>query len=69
MSNNLDLRVYAKRKGVYLYEVAAALNISEPTIMRWLRADLSDERKSELYKAIDSVAAQHAAQATATATQ
>lgn len=62
MANNLDIRVMAKSKGVYLYEVAEVLNISEPTIMRWLRAELSDERKSELYKAIDTVAAQHAAQ-------
>lgn len=69
MNRNLDVRNYAKKKSVYLYEVAEVLNISEPTIMRWLRADLSDERKSELFKAIDTVAAQHTAESTAAAAQ
>lgn len=69
MVNNLDVRALARRKGVCLYEIAAELNISEPTIMRWLRANLSDDRKADLIKAIDRVAAQHAEQATAAATE
>lgn len=67
MNRNLDVRTYAKEKGVYLYEVAEALNISEPTIMRWLRAELTDERKAAIIEAIDRVAAQNAEQSTATA--
>lgn len=69
MRNNQDIRKHAKNKGVFMYEVAESLGISEPTIMRWLRAELSEDRKAELYNAIDTVAAQHAAQATATAAQ
>lgn len=65
----MDVRTYAKEKGVYLYEVAEVLNISEPTIMRWLRAELTDERKAAIIEAIDRVAAQHAQQSTATATE
>ena len=68
MLKNLDVRALARSKGVYLYEVAAELNISEPTLMRWLRAKLSDERKAELIKAINRVAAQHE-QSSATAAQ
>lgn len=56
MANNLDIRAYAKSKGVFLYEVAKALHISEPTIMRWLRDELSDDRKTEIISAIDAVA-------------
>lgn len=69
MSRNLDIRSYAKQKGVYLYEVAEFLGISEPTITRRLRTKLSNERKAELIETIDRVAAQHAEQATATAAQ
>lgn len=60
MNRNRDIRGYAKAKGVYLYEVAEMLNISEPTIMRWLRNTLTDDRKTEIISAIDTVAAQRA---------
>ena len=69
MKANATIRDYAKSKGVRLWEVARALNFSEPTMTRLLRVELSEDRKSELYNAIDTVAAQHAAQATATAAQ
>lgn len=68
MNRNLDVRNYAKQKGVYLYEVAEVLGISEPTLMRWLRTNLTDERKAAMIEAIDRVAAQHE-QSTATAAQ
>lgn len=69
MNRNMDVRGYAKEKGVYLYEVAEVLNISEPTLIRWLRTELSEDRKAAMIEAIDRVAAQHAAQIAATATQ
>lgn len=62
MLKNLDIRAVARGKGVYLYEVAAVLDISEPTIMRWLRAELTDERRTAILDAIDRVAAQRGAQ-------
>ena len=67
MKSNIDIRKYAKEKGVRLWEIAIALNISEPTITRRLRVELSDQQKADLYRAIDIVAAQHAAQIAATA--
>lgn len=63
MNRNLDVRNYAKQKGVYLYEVAEVLGISEPTIMRWLRTELTDERKAAIVEAIDRVARTHTATA------
>lgn len=59
MANNLDIRAYAKSKGVFLYDVAKVLHISEPTLYRLLRDDLSDDRKAEIISAIDAVAAKH----------
>lgn len=68
MGRNLDIRGVAKSKGVFLYELAAELNISEPTLMRRLRIDLTDDEKREFCSAIDRVAAKHAAEIAATAT-
>ena len=67
MKNNQDIRKHAKNKGVFLYEVADFLGISEPTLTRWLRRTLASERKTVILKAIDRVAAQHAAQRVTTA--
>ena len=60
MGNNLDIRAYAKSKGVFMYEIARELNISEPTIMRWLRNELADDCKAKIISSIDAVAAQRA---------
>ena len=68
MKSNTDIRKYARGKGVRLWEVALALNISEPTITRRLRVELSDADKAQIFAIIDRVAAQHAAQIAATAT-
>ena len=67
MKNNQDIRKHAKDKGVFLYEVADSLGISEPTLTRWLRGKLTAERKTDILNAIDSVAAHHAAQSASTA--
>lgn len=67
MKSNQDIRKRARSRGVFLYEVADALGISEPTMTRWLRGKLSSERKSDILNAIDRVAAQHATRDTATA--
>lgn len=67
MKSNIDIRKYAKEKGVRLWEVAIALNISEPTITRRLRVELPDGDKAKIFTTIDRVAAQHAAQIAAPA--
>ena len=52
---NADIRKAAKDAGVSLWEIADALNISEPTVTRMLRHELSDDRKRELMTTIKSV--------------
>lgn len=64
---NNDIKQKAKDKGVFLYEVAESLGISEPTMTRWLRGKLTKERKTAILNAIDRVAAQHAKRNAATA--
>ena len=69
MYANQDLRLYARSKGVRLYEVAEALGISEPTMTRWLRKELDDSKRAEMIAVIDRVADKHAVQIAATSAQ
>ena len=42
MKRNEDIRAMARKNGVYLYEIAEVLGVSEPTFIRWLRKELSE---------------------------
>lgn len=56
MKANQTIREVAKRKGVKHWQIAVHLGISEPTIMRWLRAPLSPEREKAIMEAIKAIA-------------
>lgn len=45
---NTDIRLKAKENGVPLWKIADKLNISEPTMTRKLRKELSDEEKTKI---------------------
>lgn len=53
---NESEREYAKRKNVCMWEAADEMNISEATLMRWLRFPLPDDKKAAFIKAVDSIA-------------
>ena len=53
--NNSDVRTAAKSAGVFLYEVAVAMGISEPTMTRKLRFELSDNEKKPIFDAIERI--------------
>ena len=53
--NNSDVRTAAKSAGVFLYEVAVAMGISEPTMTRKLRFELSDNEKKPIFEAIERI--------------
>ena len=61
MYANQDIRNYARIKGVFLYEVGKTLGISEPTITRKLRVELSKDEKAKIFQIIDAIAAEKAA--------
>jgi len=59
MSNkNADIRKEARIAGVYLWQIAAYMGISEPTLNRWLRFALPAEKKKEIRAAIGAISAE-----------
>ncbi|WP_035445130.1 hypothetical protein [Atopococcus tabaci] len=50
---NSHIRELIKEQGVYQWEVAEALGISEVTLIRWLRKPLEEEKEKEIIKSID----------------
>ncbi len=56
---NLEVRSAAKENGVYLYEIAEKLGVSEPTFNRYLRKELSDGLKAKVLAAIEEIKREH----------
>lgn len=56
---NLDVRSAAKSAGVFLYEIADKLGVSEPTFIRHLRKELSDGKKAKVLAAIEEIKQEH----------
>lgn len=52
---NKDIRNYAKEKGVFLWQVAEVMGISEPTMTRKLRTELSAEDKQAFTSIINEL--------------
>ena len=52
---NLDIRLKIKQNRLCHYEVARALGITEYTFCKWLREEMSEEKKSLVLSAIDKV--------------
>ena len=53
--SNSDVRTAAKNAGVFLYQIAAAMGISEPTMTRKLRFELSDNEKKPIFEVIERI--------------
>lgn len=52
---NMRIRIAKKMKGVYQYELAEALGISEYTLTRKLRKELDEEEEAKILKEIDNI--------------
>lgn len=52
---NLDVRNYATKKGVKLWEIAEKLNIHDSNLSRLLRKEVSKQKKSEIINAVDEI--------------
>ncbi len=57
---NRKIRETAKNKGVYLWEIALALKISEATLTRKLRKELSTEETDNIINIIEQLSAEKA---------
>lgn len=52
---NSDIRSYAKKKSVFLWEIAMKLNINDGNFSRKLRKPLSKEQRSKIMHYIDEI--------------
>lgn len=54
---NQEIREYAAKNGVYLWEIALAMGISEPTMTRKLRMELPENEHEMIIQVINELAA------------
>lgn len=59
MKRNNDIRAAAKENGVYLYEIAEKIGVSEPTFIRRMRKELSDAMRAKALAAIEEIKREH----------
>lgn len=55
MKRNMDIRNYILSKGIYLYEVADAMNVSISTFTIKMRKELSEQEKDNIRKLVDEI--------------
>ena len=55
MKENQTVRKAARVAGVPLWRVAAAIGVSEPTFMRWLRFPLPEDKENRIMQAISNL--------------
>lgn len=53
---NETVRAAAKSQGVPLWRIAVQMGVSEPTMIRWLRVPLSQEKETAILAVIDAIA-------------
>lgn len=56
--SNKNIREYAKEKGVYLWQIANAMGISEPTMTRRMRSELSEQEQANIMSIIQKLSEQ-----------
>lgn len=54
---NADIRTAIRESSLCQYQVAAKIGVSEFTFIRWMRNELSDERKQRILAAIKELSA------------
>ena len=50
-----DIHIAAKENGVFLWEIAERLEVSEPTLNRYLRKEMPDSQKAKFRAAIEQI--------------
>ena len=57
VSKNNDVKSYAKKQGVFLWEIAEAIGLADSNFSRKLRRELPDNEKQRILAIIDEIAA------------
>ena len=52
---NIQIRMAAIEAHIPLWKIAQMVGISEPTLTRWLRVELSQEKKVRILQAIEQL--------------
>ena len=55
MKANIEIRNECRKSGLFLWQLCEPLNISEPTITRWLRHELPPEKKAQILTIIKTL--------------
>ena len=45
---NKEIRDALKKKGMYFWQLADLMGVSEPTVMRWMRHELPPDEKKRI---------------------
>lgn len=64
--SNADLRAIAKNAGVYFWQIAALWGVSESTMTRLFRQELSTADRTRFLQAVESISKTEREQATQT---
>ncbi|MDE6592599.1 MAG: hypothetical protein K2K57_06000 [Oscillospiraceae bacterium] len=54
-TSNADIRTAAKNAGVYLYQIAAKIGVSEPTMTRKMRYEMTASKKANVLSVIEKL--------------
>ena len=57
MPTNNDVKIYAKKHGVFLWEIAEAIGLADSNFSRKLRRELPADEKQKILAIIDEIAA------------
>lgn len=55
---NKKIKEEIRKAGLFQYQIANKMGVSEQTLIRWLRFDISDETAAAIRRAIDELSAQ-----------
>ena len=61
MTKNHEVREYAVKNGVFLYEIAERLGMNDGNFSRKLRKEFTHDERIRVFQIIDTIAAEKAA--------
>lgn len=53
---NMDIRKFAKKKGIMLWQIATEIGVSESTMTRMLRREITPKKREEIIEIINRLA-------------